>query len=273
MNVPTNTEMIYRFRHFNFRDENHTKEPEQILCESRLWCSAPTKLNDPFDCTPHFVMSEIPLDEQVRRAEAMIRRRGLSLYHPMAVTVIERARAGAFNLSEMHAKLSFGMQQAIHGSSICCFSATWDDPRMWAQYADNHQGYCVALQLDGDWPEAVVPFHVKYTEERPQVDLAVDTMTDQEAAWQYVEASVFTKSHHWAGEREVRIFRQDTSAGLQSFPASALKALYVAMNISESNKARLAAAVRRREQPVPIYQLQPHPSQYTFDLVEMNCAA
>lgn len=262
---------MYRFRHFRFSDsEEHRREPERILCDSQLWCSDPRAFNDPFDCRPNFIFSEVPIEAAIMRAQAMVHRRGLAADHPHAVAVMNSAREGRFNLPGAQDALRRGMQEAIHRSSVCCFNSIWDDPRMWAQYADDHKGYCLAIELDGDWPEDAVPMPVKYSDARPEIDLAVDTMEDGAAAVRYVDDCIFTKSSHWQGERELRIFRHGVPPGLQAFPSLALKAIHLGLRIQPENRNRLIAAVRQRERAIPIYQLHLHATRYEFELEQIN---
>lgn len=271
MNNQPDSEMMYRFRHFRFSEiEEHKREPERILCDSQLWCSDPRAFNDPFDCRPNLIMSNITVAEAIQRTEAMIQRRGLPADHPHAVTARNAAREGKFGSPEMYEALGRGMQAAIDRSSVCCFNSVWDDPRMWAQYADDHKGYCLAFELDGNWPEDAVPIPVNYSEERPEIDLAVDTMEDRDAAWHYVEGSIFTKSSHWRGEEEVRVFRHETPPGLLAFPPSALKAVYLGLQIRPENRERLIAAIKQRRQWIPAYQLHLHESRYEFELEQIN---
>lgn len=271
MNSLQNSEMMYRFRHFRFSDsEEHRREPERIVCDSQFWCSDPRAFNDPFDCRPNFIISEIPAEEAIRRAQSMIRRRGLAADHPQALALMNSARAGRFNSFGLHDGLRCGMQEAIHRSSVCCFDSLWDDPRMWAQYADDHRGYCLAFELDGDWPVDAVPMPVRYSDTRPEIDLAVDTMEDRGAADRYIEDSIFTKSSHWLGEKELRIFRPDVRPGLQAFPPSALKAVYLGLQVLPENRDRLIVAVRQREHAIPVYQLHLHATRYELELEQIN---
>lgn len=271
MNDEPDSEMMYRFRHFQFSDsEEHKREPERILCDSQLWCADPRMFNDPFDCRPNLIMTDIPVDEAIRRAGAMIRRRGLPANHPQAMALMQSAREGKFSSPEMREALRRGMQESIDRSSVCCFNEKWDDPRMWAQYADNHRGYCLAFEFNVDWPEDAVPFHVRYVEGRPEIDLAADTMEDKDAADRYIDDSIFTKSIHWRDEQEVRVFRPDVRAGLLAFPPSALKAVYLGLQIHPANRDRLVAAVSKREQRIPIYQLHLHQTRYEFELEQIN---
>lgn len=271
MNEEPDGELMYRFRHFQFSDsEEHKREPERILCDSQLWCADPRLFNDPFDCRPNLIMTDIPIDEAIRRAGAMIRRRGLPEDHPQAIAVMQSAREGKFSSPEMRDALRRGMQESIDRSSVCCFNRKWDDPRMWAQYADNHRGYCLAFELNIDWPEDAVPFHVKYVEDRPEIDLAADTTEGRDAAKRYIDDSIFTKSIHWRDEQEVRIFRPDVPAGLLAFPPSALKAVYLGLQIDPLNLNRIVAAVSKREQRIPVYKLRLHPTRYDFELQQVS---
>jgi hypothetical protein len=261
----TQRELLYRFRHFSFTNEDHAKEPEQIICDGRFYCSDPRSFNDPFDCAPCFSMSEISIDDQIKRAREMLDRRNLREDSEIGKRVLAAAQGGKFNSPEMRAILPFGMQQSINTSSVCCFNREWQDPRMWAQYASNHEGYCVALVLDENWPKPLVPFPVKYSVERPEIDLSVDTMTDKAAAWKAVEDSVFTKSEHWSGEREVRVFRQSEPAGLMHIPQSLLVEVLLGIRISEENQSRILAAVAKRSHPVPVWKLKVHSRRYEFE--------
>jgi len=271
MNDETGSEMMYRFRHFQFSDsEEHKREPERILCDSQLWCADPRMFNDPFDCKPNLIMTEISVNEAIRRAKAMIRRRGLPAGHPQAMALVQSAHDGKFSSPELREVLRHGLQESIDRSSVCCFNGKWDDPRMWAQYADNHRGYCLAFELSTNWPEDAVPFHVRYVEDRPEIDLAADTMEDKDAAQRYIDDSIFTKSIHWRDEQEVRIFRPDVPAGLLAFPPAALKAVYLGLQIDPANRARLIAAASKREQRIPVYQLRLHQTRYEFELELVN---
>ncbi len=95
-------------------------------------------------------------------------------------------------------------------------------------------------------------------------------MEDRDAAKRYIDDSIFTKSIHWQGEREVRIFRPDIPPGLLAFPPTALKAVYLGLQIQPANRDRLIAAVHRREQQIPIFQLHRHQTRYEFELERIN---
>ena len=258
------SEMLYRYRHLNFTNEDHAKEPEQILIESRLWCSHPTSFNDPFDCEPVYIWNNISVDEQIRRVRDMLARRGIPEDHEIGVDMLEKARRNQWNEPELRTKLTFGVQEVIRRSSVCCFNKTWQNARMWAQYAADHRGYCLGFKLEDGWPVDSFPIPVTYVDERPVIDLAVDTMTDKDAARKFVEDALLTKSRHWEGEDEVRVFRHGRPAGLFDFPPAALCELYLGLHIDPRHRRHLLTAARRRRGQIDVYQLSAHPERYEF---------
>jgi hypothetical protein len=254
--------MLYRYRPFR-----HANEPEEILLENKLWCSQPTSFNDPFDCRPVYTWTDLSVDEQVARAKAMLADRGIPQTSPEGVHLIQRAQADAFNEPEMRAALTFGIQQAISGSSVCCFNRTWQDVPMWAHYGDNHTGYCLGLKFEDGWPEHAIPLEAEYVRDRPRIDLSMDTKRNRAAADQFVRDALLSKSSHWQREDEVRLFRHDVPAGHFEFPPAALRELFFGYKIDPTNRELLMAAVRRRPLPLRVYQLRPHHELYEFEAV------
>ncbi|WP_454259287.1 hypothetical protein [Pseudoxanthomonas mexicana] len=58
--------------------------------------------------------------------------------------------------------------------------------------------------------------------------------------------------------------------GLLAFPPSALKAIYLGLQIQPANRDRLVAAANKRGQRIPIYQLHLHQARYEFELEQIN---
>jgi hypothetical protein len=99
---------------------------------------------------------------------------------------------------------------------ILCMSTTWQEPLLWAHYADKHKGICLGFEVNAEeWRE------VHYKAERPALAHygAVDPseLTGQE----FDEINV-TKFRAWAYEREYRRFAElrnpDLVTGLHFHP-------------------------------------------------------
>jgi hypothetical protein len=79
-----------------------------------------------------------------------------------------------------------------------CFSRTWTNPVVWAHYADQHRGLCLAFDVPDGFCQPIT-----YVEERkPFPDLMAMTEPDQLAA---VNAMLFTKFADWRYEDEIRV--------------------------------------------------------------------
>jgi len=185
------------------------------------------------------------------------------------VQLLKHARENAFNSPEMRAILTFGIKQAINGSSVCCFNRTWQDVPMWAHYGDNHTGYCLGFKFEDSWPEHAVPLEVEYVHERPKVDLSIDTKRNKSAADDFVRDALLSKSSHWERENEVRLVRNGVPAGHFQFPPTALAEIFFGYKISDANRERLLTIIRRRELPIQAYQLRPHHELYEFEAIQL----
>lgn len=253
---------LYRFRSFNV---HHSTEPHDIILKDRLFCASPSSFNDPFDCSPDFTFEPIPVEEQIRRAQAMILRRGITADDPEALKLMQGARDGIFNHPIMAEKIIRGMRQSIVESSVCCFQGDWRNPQMWAHYAGNHTGYCLYYFLDDQWPDGLAPLPVIYAQDRPRVDLGAD-LWDPAVGGRYVEDALLTKSHHWQGENELRFVRAGVAPGQQTMSPTSLRGIYLGMNISEDNEQHVLTLARARSSPVPVYKLRPDEKLYKFNV-------
>jgi hypothetical protein len=118
---------------------------------------------------------------------------------------------GFFTLDSLH-RDSERMREAITmirdnklNLGLCCFNERPDNELMWAHYADQFYGICIAYNfralLDG-LPEGVTFSKISYSEEIPKT-------TDGRGMAGYdhkAKTILSTKNHRWAYEREWRMF-------------------------------------------------------------------
>lgn len=76
---------------------------------------------------------------------------------------------------------------------LLCFSATWQDPVLWARYANKHKRLCLGFEV----PDAVCRA-VKYERQRLRLP-AEPSLTD-------AEILIFTKYINWQYEQELRVW-------------------------------------------------------------------
>jgi DUF2971 family protein len=95
----------------------------------------------------------------------------------------------------------------VQENGLICFSASWQDPVIWAHYADNHQGICLGFEIPkitGDGGKDIAK-RVTYIS-RPLRFPAEFLALPQARQLKYVDRIPFTKFRHWAYEKEIRVW-------------------------------------------------------------------
>ena len=103
---------------------------DHVLAEARLRLNTPRRTNDPFESEPLLVT--MPEDEPV----ADNSRLGITVqtFHGISDLLRDRARLGCLTAADPN-----------KWTSLDGFGDGWMRSRMWAQYADNHAGVCLAF--------------------------------------------------------------------------------------------------------------------------------
>ena len=145
---------------------------------------------------------------------------------------------------------------------------------MWAHYANNHQGYCIAYDMKNPLNISLsgCTFPMQYTDERLDItsfikqyacDLAlqVDNFTSkginkiplENLSLVYVTQLLTNIKHSsWSYEKEFRCTMAASAKGIPFVDAIPQK-IYVGMNCSEANRSKLMSIAK--ELSVPIYQM------------------
>jgi hypothetical protein len=96
------------------------------------------------------------------------------------------------------------IEEAVNGHGIASFSEVHDHEPMWAHYADQFRGMCIAYRLTRlleGLPKSAEFVRMAYSEEAPV--LLKGRKTDQQLA----NLILSTKTIRWASEREWRLIR------------------------------------------------------------------
>jgi hypothetical protein len=116
-----------------------------------------------------------------------------------------------YDLSDARVREAFLSMREQLGSEhgLICFSASWQDPVIWAHYADRHQGLCLGFDVpkitgDGDQDVAKKVTYISRPWRFPPNFLALPFTRK----FAFVNRIPFTKYKHWAYEREIRIWGQ-----------------------------------------------------------------
>jgi hypothetical protein len=145
-------------------------------------------------------------------------------------------------------------QEALIDSTLdcalsLCLSNVWNNPLMWAYYADGHKGFVIGFDTKNAalFPEP--PRAVAYSRSRPTIGYGKS-----------FDDSVYTKARYWEHEREWRAIRVEEYPDpihLVSFPPEAIKEVILGDRMCDSLQDLIATRLRGDYKHVRLYQLVP----------------
>lgn len=124
-------------------------------------------------------------------------------------------------ISNFDTLLAFAKEKNLHNTTILflefitktgvtSFSSQYEDPHMWAYYADNHKGFCVKYKVqDTDGNKLA---NIKYTKNPHQY------LADQDISTSNLQSFIVSKSEHWKSEKESRLITFNGRNSLVSCP-------------------------------------------------------
>lgn len=218
---------------FRYRPSDTTyfmEEVEKALFQQSVFVSNCQTVNDPFDFSPTF--------EESKNAEliAFISKHKI----PLTPRVVISEHSGKFvsrneyrhrirHLKKPLLRVRYEndiartlWREARESGGMACFSETMSSLPMWAHYAGNHTGACLAFRwslVEAIKDEIEMPMKVEYAEARPRVS-TIDLLAtssrgkfnkaDEALRMIYMTKMYLTKGKDWEYEREWRVF---TSSG------------------------------------------------------------
>lgn len=141
------------------------------------------------------------------------------------------------------------VRDALNGFGIASFSESKSHEPMWAYYASNFEGMCVAYSMKSllaNLPKNCEFVKMTYNEQAPIL------LRNYETASNRAKLILSCKSIKWAGEREWRLIRPDRG------PASYRKgecvtAVYLGSRINAEHKKAIVNAMARAD--IKVYQM------------------
>ena len=131
-------EILYRYRNLVGDNREWTA---RLIRDSVLYFASPASFNDPFDCKVHY-SSAGSFSQRVRKQQALYRK-----FMP-GLGRAERRRRAAKDMkriseADLLRQMTEGLQAAVNGVGVLCFSDYRDDVLLWSHYAASHTG-CVS---------------------------------------------------------------------------------------------------------------------------------
>lgn len=244
-----------------------------LLTGDSLKFSSRKTFNDPFDSRPSYKIGTR------ENAIVWVKERLAHIRNPS-----ERLRQQEQLLGQSGKVRAFGQLESdaiLDDIGILCMSEAWDNPILWAHYANKHAGICVGFHGDHDVFRLSEP--VTYSAGRPVIERPSDS-TDE-----MLKKAFFTKDLCWGIEAEWRIIKQTLSLedrnseaqslgylppedirvltdqqgpGFYRFDRRSIESVTVGMKISAPDEAFVLSTVRALAPSVPVYRAQPNLDKY-----------
>jgi hypothetical protein len=234
---------------YKYRSLADLEKVRDILANNRLYWPSPNQFNDPFDCAaiPTITGNRA---ERIAYARRIVAR---NLAHaPRHVRAKAFRELSADNLAKAEAALPDIFRKRIESVGVCSLAEEPDNFLMWSHYADSHRGVCLRFTPPVD-DEDMFPLPVKYSAERPVVDMADER--DDEWAVKWAEKVLLMKADYWCYEREWRAF-DIKGPGMHGFSVEILDAVYLGALIDEGHKENLIRLSKLRRAPMKLYQMR-----------------
>lgn len=134
-------------------------------------------------------------------------------------------------------------QEILNSVGICCFFSgdIYEQPLLWAHYADNHKGFCVEYELDKTQSKNILP--VNYESVQQPLSARELILCPDESLTRILTS----KSMHWQYEKEYRLiklfpFDNNESGKLIDLP-SCLKPLQIITGAKLDDKQGLLKGI------------------------------
>lgn len=191
--------IIYKYR--NWRQDFH----KNLLRKNELYMSAPSGLNDPFDCRIYenhmkflktIEQKEKYISESIEKNHQYLKENNISI--EQAKKILQQRIEDSLKYQIRSEVIANEIDDKHIG--IACLSEKWDSILMWSHYGDNHTGYCIGFdekllrysQLFGKIKR------VEYSNIYPELNPLKKNITSSELKY-------FIKSLHWEYEKEIRL--------------------------------------------------------------------
>lgn len=237
----------------------YPERAKAIFREWRLWFSALTDLNDPFEGMPSFhgvveqiVQRQLSMDFAFQHPNCPL---SWQAYRKRMEPEVRRLKAGFLRGLPEHFRARSGGTFRFF-----CFTSNKPDIAMWGHYADCHRGF--AVEFDPKHPLFRNLQEVDYQKDRPE--------PDQPGDFRYLQV----KDESWRSEAEYRLIMRvselDEGERLSDnkrlrfipLPSEAVKAVYFGWRMSPETMDQMVSDLGAR--PIQKLVMLPHTSEYAL---------
>jgi hypothetical protein len=243
-----------------------------VISEGTIKFTQPSKLNDPFDCSPDFDVSSI--EDYLKTRPDLLRRAGEALNLSSAELVKEEP--AMIKRVETAAEEGAFSKPAVEQVGICSLTRDPLNLLMWAHYACGHTGFVVEFDIplvvtDVDSPptkdrilEWLTPQVVEYQVTRPVANFFDDKDT-------MGKKQFLIKEKCWTYEQEERVIDYIRGHGIHKYDRpTILSSIIAGMNIGPKEYMALVKSVEKVNHElnltIGIYRAEPVKGKGRFGL-------
>ncbi|MEL1249911.1 DUF2971 domain-containing protein [Aurantiacibacter gilvus] len=232
---------------------------ENAVLHHRLYWQSPLAFNDPLDCNPVYYFGDNPKERREYIKGAVGRHlKGV----PRHFRTKRRREILTTDPEVFARRQKDSWQEFMIESAVTCFSQTSTNELMWAHYADSHRGVCLEFD-NSEIGEGWCPFPVRYSEERPRINLTNINETET------FQQSVLLKSDAWAYEQEYRLIEWRRPPGWREFDESRLKAIILGARVNEDDRNFVRDLVARKTNIV-LREIQIDEGHFRLNVVDLD---
>lgn len=250
-------ETVYKYRRWN------NKFDKRVITHGELYFASPREFEDKEDCKQTVRFEKLSTEEKIAWIEhgvktqkqkenknwsdKTIKERALKIYENAPIRDSKKAKEVTEKILQKYFDITGVLSLAFNSSSV----------RMWNEYAENHQGFCVGFdsKLLFESKIAGKGGYVDYVEELPKIypEPIMDFQTQ-------ANLQIFSKLKKWDYEEEYRLHmirdhKLEINDRRKYPPAEAFKEIIIGKNMAEEDFEELKESLPDELSHVKIIRL------------------
>lgn len=257
-----------------YRFEPDCKHRIKSIKEEKLWMSKPSSFNDPFDCRPTINYDDDPFNVNHTSDLAALKAVYERYDAKNSLLIDDEIQAAIMawcNKESSNDRVIQLIQNKIQNFGMkCFFRSGFDNPVMWAHYAENHKGFCVEYewnpQLTIGRDKIFLMSPVTYTSGISAVDLMQVLIKPDLALKQLLTC----KASEWSYEQETRLIyfsmcKEGAGESVDLPPSLKVSAIYSGISAKNTggdlHDAAQSLRVKLHQMKMTEYGLDADPAQ------------
>lgn len=250
----------YLYRYYRF--DMYT---EKIFTKNEIYFQKPSKFNDPLDSKITYACKGTVIEKQE------FLKKNLSLAKPkLTEKELNNISQEPVNFEKFFNDFRKKNDPRRDELGIYCLTTLRDNILMWAHCSDNHKGFCLEFDGQGEFFQRALP--VKYSKVLPTYNILEHTLGEPHRHADKFADLLLTKAEDWRYENEWRIVftPEHGGFGIHTFPEKLLTGVILGFQISNENRNSIIEWCKGRMFKPKIYQATPKDGEFGLDIIPLD---